>query len=180
MLIPVGNWLIWGWAHHESPAVEQLSLTLAVPAGVRVAIGSTAVGIEGLVRTHREAVEARRVARLLGDRAGGRVVFHHDVVVLALLTANPIAARQFVEAELGALVAPDEQMARLRMTLRVYFEENLSPVRTARRLGVNKNTIVYRVEKVQEILRHDVHERRRELEAAVQLAEIYDALRRSV
>jgi hypothetical protein len=35
---------------------------------------------------------------------------------------------------------------------------------------------VYRVGKVEEIIGHDVLERRRELEAAVQLSEIYDAL----
>jgi hypothetical protein len=175
MLVPVGNWLVWGWAHHSAPPAGQPRLTLPVPAGVHVAIGSAASGIDGLVQTHQEAVEARRVARLLGHRVGP-AVFHDDVVLLELLTANPIAARRFVAAELGALAMADEHMERLRMTLQVYFEENLSPVRTARRLGVNKNTIVYRVERAEEILGHDVHERRRELEAAVVLSEIYDAL----
>ena len=174
MLIPVGNWLVWGWAHHNAPAAEQPRPTLPVPTGVRVAIGSAALGMEGLVRTHQEAVEARRVAQLLGHRVG-RTVFHHNVVLLELLTANPVAARRFVEAELGGLAAADEHMARLRMTLRVYFEENMRPVRTSRRLSVNKNTIVYRVGKAEEILGHDVLERRRELEAALQLSEIYEA-----
>jgi hypothetical protein len=175
MLIPVGNWLVWGWAHHTSPAAERRRPELTLPVRVHVAIGSAAPGMEGLVQTHQEAVEARRVARLLRDRVG-HVVFHHDVVLLELLTGNPSTARRFVDAELGALAAADEQMARLRMTLAVYFDENLSPVRTSRRLGVNKNTIVYRVGKVEEIVGHDVRERRRELEAALQLAEIYAEL----
>jgi hypothetical protein len=173
MLIPVGNWLVWGWAHQTAAAAEPYGL--ALPAGVHVAIGSPAAGIEGLVQTHEEAVEARRVARLLGDRAQ-RVVFHREVALLELLTASPVAARRFVEAELGALAATDDHMARLRSTLHAYFDENLSPVRTARRLGVNKNTIVYRVGKVEEILGHPVPERRRELEAAVQVCELYDSL----
>jgi hypothetical protein len=175
MLIPVSNWLVWGWAHQTRPDDERHRLTLAVPAGVRVAVGGAEAGMDGLVHTHQEAVEARRVARLLGHRVGG-VVFHQDVVLLGLLTANPIAARRFVQAELGGLAADDEQMGRLRMTLRVYFEENLSPVRTARRLGVNKNTIVYRVAKVEEIIGRDLLERRREVEAAIHLSEIHDAL----
>lgn len=174
MLIPVGDWLVWGWVHHTSSATGQPCPTLAVPAGVQVSIGSVAAGMEGLVQTHQEAVEARRVARLLGHRAGHKV-FHQDVVLLELLTANPVAAQRFVHAELGALAAADEQMARLRATLEVYFDENLSPVRTSRRLGVNKNTIVYRIGKVEEILGHGVLERRRELEAALQLSKIYDA-----
>lgn len=175
MLIPVGNWLVWGWTHQPAQVAAQPRPTLVVPDGVHAAIGSAASGIEGLVRTHQEAVETRRVARLL-RRPSGRVVFHEDVVLLELLTANRVAAQWFVQAELGALAAADEQMTRLRMTLEAYFEENLSPVRTARRLGVNKNTIVYRVEKVEEILGRGVHERRRELEAAVQLSQIHDAL----
>jgi hypothetical protein len=176
MLIPVGNWLVWGWTHQRIAAGEPSALSL--PAGIHVAIGSPAAGIEGLVQTHEEAVEARRVARLLGDRAQ-RAVFHHDVVLLELLTASPLAARRFVKAELGALAAADEHTARLRSTLHAYFDENMSPVRTARRLGVNKNTIVYRIGKVEEILGYPVPERRRELEAAVQLCEICDSLAKS-
>lgn len=168
MLVPVGNWLVWGWAHHAARPQH----APALPAGVRVAIGSPAAGIEGLVRTHQEAIEARRVARLRGGRACG-VVTHHEVALLSLLTANPIAATRFVEAELGALAGEDESMARLRTTLRVYFEEHLNPIRASRRLCVNKNTIVYRVAKAEEILGHEVRARRRELEAALHLSDVY-------
>jgi hypothetical protein len=174
MLIPVGNWLVWGWTH-QTQAAARPPLKLAPPAGLRVAVGSAAAGMDGLVQTHQEAVEARRVGRLLGQGAGP-AVFHEDVALLELLTASPVAARRFVVAELGALAEADEQMTRLRATLRVYFDENLSPVRTSRRLGVNKNTIVYRVAKVEEILGHDVVVRRRELEAAVLLSEVHDAM----
>jgi len=167
MLIPVGNWLVWGWVHHRGPFAE-----LALPAGVRVAIGSAAAGIDGLVSTHQEASEARRVARLLGDQVG-RALFHDDVALLSLLTANGVAADRFARAELGPLAARDDAMARLRTTLRVYYEESLSPLRTARRLGVNKNTVVYRVARAEELLAHDVRTRRRELEAALLLADVY-------
>lgn len=172
MLVPVGNWVVWGWARLIAPRTKRGRQALSTPDGVRVSVGSAAPGMAGLVRTHQEAGAARRVARLPGHDAA-RVVFHHDVALVDLLTTNPVAAAHFVHSELGQLANDDEQMARLRMTLQVYFDENLSPMRTARRLGVNKNTVVYRMEKVEEILGHVVLERRRELEAALQLAHIY-------
>jgi DNA-binding PucR family transcriptional regulator len=84
-----------------------------------------------------------------------------------------------VESELGELAAPDDYMARLRATLRVYLDENASPARTAGRLSVNKNTVVYRVAKVEEILGHGLAERRSELDAALRLADVLDGLRES-
>lgn len=172
MLVPVGNWVVWGWARLIAPRAKRRRQALSTPDGVRVTIGSAAAGMQGLVQTHQEAGAARRVARLPGLGAH-RVVFHHDVALVELLTTNPVAAERFVRSELGQLGNDEEQAARLRMTLQVFFEENLSPMRTARRLGVNKNTVVYRMEKVEEILGHVVLKRRRELEAALQLANIY-------
>jgi len=83
---------------------------------------------------------------------------------MALLSADPLSAARFVESELGVLAAPTDAIARLRETLRVYFEENASPSRTARRLNVNKNTVVYRVRQGRELLGHDLVDRRPELE----------------
>jgi DNA-binding PucR family transcriptional regulator len=68
-------------------------------------------------------------------------------------------------------------MARLRATLRIYFEENASPARTSRRLSINKNTVVYRVRKAEEILGYGVAERRSELDAALRLCDVLHGLR---
>jgi sugar diacid utilization regulator len=71
-------------------------------------------------------------------------------------------------------------MARLRATVRVYFEENASPARTSRRLSINKNTVVYRVHQVEEILGHGILERRGELEAALRLSDMLAGLHDSL
>jgi DNA-binding PucR family transcriptional regulator len=104
-------------------------------------------------------------------------VRHRAVALLALLTADPLAATRFVESELGELAGPDDSMARLRATLRIYFEENASPARTSRRLSINKNTVVYRVRKAEEILGYGVAERRSELDAALRLCDVLHGLR---
>jgi PucR-like helix-turn-helix protein/diguanylate cyclase with GGDEF domain len=176
MLVNVGNWVVWGWVAVAGTADGGRARHLQLPSGVRAAVGDPADGLDGFVRTHQEAMRARRVASLLGRRAGA-TVRHRAVALLALLSADPLAAARFVESELGELAAPDDHMARLRATLRVYLEENASPARTAGRLSVNKNTVVYRVAKVEEILGHGPAEHRSELDAALRLADVLDGLR---
>ena len=179
MLVPVGNWTVWGWVTLAGAGDGSGSERLALPSGVRAALGDPAEGLAGFVRTHQDAMQARRVATLLGRRSGG-TVHHRNVALLALLSADPLVATRFVETELGALAADDDDMARLRATLHVYFEENASPARASRRLSIHKNTVVYRVAKAEEILGYELADRRPELEAALRLADVLDGLRARV
>jgi DNA-binding PucR family transcriptional regulator len=175
MLVPIGNWVVWGWITAitaDRPHTKRLSL----PDGTRAALGDPADGLDGFVRTHQEAAAARRVASLLGRRAG-TAVRYRSVALLALLSADSLAAARFVEGELGELACANDSTARLRATLEVYLDENMSPVRTSRRLHINKNTVVYRVNKAEEILDHGIHERRQELEAALRLFGVLEGLR---
>jgi len=176
MLVTVGNWVVWGWVTASAGANARRAERLPLPRGARAAVGNPADGLEGFVRTHQEAAQARRVASLLGRRSS-TTVRHRSVALLGLLCADPVAAIRFVESELGELAAPDDTMARLRATLRVYFEENASPARASRRLSVNKNTVVYRVHQAEEILGHGLLERRGELDAALRLCDVVDGLR---
>jgi DNA-binding PucR family transcriptional regulator len=107
----------------------------------------------------------------------GTVVRYESVALAALLTIDPAEAAGFVEAQLGELASDTDAAARLRATLRVYFEENLSPARTARRLGIHHNTVMYRVKRVEEILGRPVHEGRLELDVSLRLSEGLDGLR---
>ena len=59
----------------------------------------------------------------------------------------------------------------------MYLDENLSPARAARRLGIHQNTVVYRVKQAEELLGHGAEQRRLPLGVALRLAEMVDALR---
>jgi DNA-binding PucR family transcriptional regulator len=95
----------------------------------------------------------------------------------ALLTADPVEAVRFAEAELGELLVENDTAGRLRATIRVYLEENLSPARAARRLGIHQNTVVYRVKQTEELLGHAIEQRRLQLEVALRLSDMIDGLR---
>jgi DNA-binding PucR family transcriptional regulator len=126
--------------------------------------------------SYQEAWLARRVAELRATRPG-TVVGYRSAGLTALLTSDPAEAVRFAEVELGELLAPTDTNARLRATVRVYLEENLSPARAARRLGIHQNTVVYRVKQAEELLGRGVEERRLQLEVALRLAEMIDGLR---
>jgi hypothetical protein len=175
MLLPMGEWVIWGWVAVNGCGDRASTGRPQLAAGLHAAIGEPAAGICGFVQTHREAAHARRVAALLRRRAS-RTTHYRTVAMLAMLTDDPSAAMRFVEAELGELASPADAMARIRATLRAYFEESGSPMRTSRRLGINKNTVSYRVARAEEILGHDLLRRRTQLEAALLLHEVLDGL----
>jgi DNA-binding PucR family transcriptional regulator len=144
--------------------------------GRRAALGIPADGLDGMRRSYEEARSARRVAEVMGARPGS-ITRYSSAALTAVLTADPGEAVRFAEIQLGALADPDDAMTRLRATVRVYLEENLSPARTARRLGIHQNTVVYRVKRAEEILGREVSSSPLELGVALRLAEGLDGLR---
>jgi DNA-binding PucR family transcriptional regulator len=97
-------------------------------------------------------------------------VTRYDTVALAALASADVEeAREFVSRELGQLVRDDDHSIRLSATLRVYLEENMSPSRASRRLGVHENTITNRIRAAQELLPHPIEQRACELQVALRL-----------
>jgi hypothetical protein len=135
---------------------------------LHVALGLPGNGIEGFRRSHREAQLARKAAERLGE-GERRHVWFGEKALDVLLTQDVDEARRFVVRELGPLAADSASCRRLVQTLTAFFDEGGSYVRTARRLGVHENTIVYRVRRAEEALGHPLFERRLELQTALRL-----------
>jgi PucR-like helix-turn-helix protein len=139
------------------------------PRGIQAAFGSTRWGLSGFRLTHREALEAKRVC----DAIGGQPLTTYDEVgVLALASRDTELAYAFVEAHLGALSADDEKSRSLRETLRVLLEERGSPAATAARLQLHRNTVVKRIEKIEESLDTPIDRGSLNLRVALELARI--------
>ncbi|MEW6472779.1 MAG: helix-turn-helix domain-containing protein [Actinomycetota bacterium] len=171
LLIPWGEDLVAGWAPDGGPLPRaKLRALLASQPGVttRVAFGSVQAGIEGFRRSHEEALEARRVARL--SARPGPVHEYRTLALTALATSDLNQARRFVAEELGPLAGQDDATVRIAATLRVWFEEMGNTIQTARRLGIHKNTVLYRVQRAEQLLGRPVNERALELQLALALA----------
>jgi DNA-binding PucR family transcriptional regulator len=135
---------------------------------VLAAFGSPGAGVAGFARSNREAFHARRIAQLTQQR-DGTVTRYETVALAALASADVGQAQAFVRAELGQLLGDDDQSARLSATLRVYLEENMSPSRASRRLGVHEHTITNRIRAAQKRLPHPIEQRACELQVALRL-----------
>lgn len=165
LVVPLGVGVVAGWA----PAG---ALRTDAAGGASVAVGSPSPGVPGFRITHHEAMEARRVARLLG--CSETPTAYEDIALLALLTQDLGQARVFAERRLGPLVADDDTTQRLAETLRTVLEERGSPRRAAKRLGVHENTVAKRLRTIESIVGDRVEGPPAELLAALV---IRDALR---
>jgi len=172
LVVPVGPQLVAAWVGAAAPVADAVpapaSLEAAAAATALVALGRPATGVAGFAASHRQALEARRVAQL-SRRRPGAMVRYRDVGLTALASIDPVLARAFVAEELGPLAEPSDEMRRLAATLRVYLEERASPRRAARRLGLHENTIKNRIRTVAELLGAPPEERIGELLVALRL-----------
>jgi DNA-binding PucR family transcriptional regulator len=176
LTVPIGERIVWAWTTGAHLTDDPSAVAHRMGEGARAAIGTCREGLAGMAGSHDEARVVRRVAELRGLRSG-TVTGYRAADLTALLTADPIEAVRFAEAELGKLLVDNDTTGRLRATVRVYLEENLSPARAARRLGIHQNTVVYRVKQTEELLGHAIEQRRLQLEVALRLSDMIDGLR---
>jgi DNA-binding PucR family transcriptional regulator len=163
----VAGWI--GWRGSGGPGdVERVHIDVQAFPTVLAAFGSPARGVPGFCRSHREALHARRIAQLTRRRPGSKTRYE-DVALAALASADVEHAREFVATELGPLAEADDHSLRLSATLRIYLEENMSPLRASQRLGVHENTITNRIRAAQELLPHPIDQRSCELQVALRL-----------
>jgi DNA-binding PucR family transcriptional regulator len=171
LLVPRARLLLVGWIGWRGKrpfAAEPLQLDARAFPEVLAASGSPGHGVPGFRRSCREALYARRVAQLTRRRPGSATSYD-DVALASLASVDVEQAQGFVTRELGPLAESSDHSRRLSATLRVYLEENLSPLRASQRLGVHENTIANRIRAAQELLPHPIEQRSPELLVALRL-----------
>jgi sugar diacid utilization regulator len=147
--------------------LESLAELFAARPEVRVAVGVPGQGQAGFRRSHLASADAYRVARA-ARRTG--VTGYAEVGVLALLSADPERTRWFVAEELGGLAGAGPALTDLRETARCYLDSGRNLMDTARRLHVHRNTVVYRLAKIERLLGRPLDERAFATQAALTLA----------
>ncbi|HEY6761836.1 MAG TPA: helix-turn-helix domain-containing protein [Baekduia sp.] len=131
------------WAWFAAPVPE----TFAPPPGVRVALGTTAAGMEGFRRSHLDALATQRLMHRMPDDL--RLASYQDVQLVALSAHDEEGTAEFVARTLGRLATAD---AELRETLRVYIREEFSASRAARALYAHRNTVLNRLARARDLL----------------------------
>jgi PucR family transcriptional regulator, purine catabolism regulatory protein len=155
--------------------LRQRLASLLTSEHVTIGVGRYHPGIGGLATSYREAEQALAIGRALlgGDRS---VHFEHLGVqrLLFQLRDNPELA-SFYEDLLGKLQAHDErQGAELVNTLEAFFECHGNHVRTAQRLHLHRNTLLYRLDRAKQVLGADLDdaETRLALQVALKIGRV--------
>lgn len=132
---------LWAWFAAPVPA------SFDPPPSIRIALGTTASGMEGFRRSHLDALATQRLMHRTPRDL--RMASYQDVQLVALSTQDEEGTSEFVSRTLGRLASADPD---LRETLRVYIREEFSASRTARALFAHRNTILNRLSRARDLL----------------------------
>jgi purine catabolism regulator len=145
----------------EFPVAFQQELTRQSRAGISglVSIGAGAIhaGTAGIRQSHQEAKQALTMSRRL--YGPGQVTRFEDLGIYRLLFAarDLPELRSFHDDALTALIDYDRQHgAELLRTLGAFFAGRCGPKETAAILGVHRNTVLYRLERIRELTGFDL------------------------
>ncbi|MFI6937782.1 PucR family transcriptional regulator [Streptomyces sp. NPDC050418] len=153
----------WLWVH-GSPDAGRLGAALDHLPDVRIAIGSPAPGVDGFRRSHLDALTTQQMLTRLTSPS--RLAFHHEIELVALLTADPERADRFLARTLGGLeTAPPE----LIETLSVFLAEQCNATRAAARLFTHRNTLLRRLARADRLLPRPLAEHPVEVGAALRV-----------
>jgi sugar diacid utilization regulator len=123
-------------------------------ARVRAGIGGYHAGLHGISRSYLEAQQAIEAGRKL--RPDSLVHGHDEVIPHLVLAQNPHLAERFVAHTLGRLTDPKvRNREQLLETLEAYLAKG-SVKDAAAELGLHRHTVLYRLEKLKELLGDDL------------------------
>lgn len=137
----------WVWAP-GSVDTGSLVGTLAATADVRVAIGSTADGVDGFRRSHFDAITTQQMMARL--HSAQQLATFTDIELVALVTSGgPDRATGFVKHTLGEFASAS---AELQDTVRIFVESQCNASRAADRLYTHRNTLLRRLARAEDLL----------------------------
>lgn len=174
LMVPAGTCAMWAWIA-GTPDLDRLAecADRLPKSEVLIAAGQTTEGVDGFRISHEQAQRARRVAARMP--APPRLTRHADVATVALLAGDEEEARRFVARTLGELAARTTAAEQLRETLWVFLQEGGNTRRASERLFMHRNTVLYRLQRIEALLGHPLEQRRLDVEVALLLTATFGA-----
>lgn len=122
-------------------------------ARIRGGLGSYHPGLRGISRSYLEAQQALELGRKL--RPDAAVHDHDEVAPFLVLAQNPLTSERYVERVLGRLLDDERGHDLLLETLEAYLARG-SVKDAAAALHLHRHTVLYRLDKVRELLGRDI------------------------
>jgi PucR C-terminal helix-turn-helix domain/GGDEF-like domain len=133
--------------------IDGLCARLAELTGGPAGVSEPYTGLEHTPAALRQA----RLARTTATPGGHEVIRFGQVPIAILLASAPDAAAGVAQAILGPVLSlPDPESGILLGTLRAWFAENGATSTAAEKLHVHRNTVRYRLRRVEELTGRDL------------------------
>ena len=154
--------------------VARVAEVLATEPDVHIALGSYERHVEGFRRTLEQA-DAVRLVAAAGDRDAHVVAYDEDgIAAVAMLARDLTATRRWVGEVLGPLAEAGEAAERTRETVRVFLRTG-SYTDTSDELALHRNTVKYRISKVERERGRPLVDGRLDLELALHVCHVLGA-----
>ena len=121
---------------------------------VRIAFGSIVSDIQQVSRSYKEAVMALNVGKIFYTEK--RIHAYSTLGIGRLIFQLPVNLCEMFMNEVFTKQKPDTFDEETLATINKFFENNLNVSETARQLFVHRNTLVYRLEKIQKTTGLDI------------------------
>lgn len=170
-------WVWFGRGRSAIPVdVEPVRRSLVRTPDARIALGCPVHGVEGFRRTHEQADAAMSVALTSASPVTHAIGFgERGVAVASMLVRDLDAARQWIAEVLGPLAVDGPAEARMRETLRVFLGTGGSYAQTSEQLMLHRNSVKYRISKIEAERGRSLDPDRLDLELAVQVCHFLGA-----
>lgn len=166
---------IWVWLSTETAPTASDLARLTLPSdsreGTRCFIGEPASGAVGFRKTHLQSRMLAQHQQLRPVRPDVTTMWWADWALVAMLSADLEKAAWFVKTQLGPLADDSATAAEQRETLWAYLSTGCSLRRAAEMCHVHRNTIVYRISKIEAALGDRLYRRNVEVQCALQLVQ---------
>ncbi|MCR5788703.1 MAG: helix-turn-helix domain-containing protein [Lachnospiraceae bacterium] len=121
---------------------------------VRVAYGTVVNEIKGISKSYKEAVMALDVGKIF--YTGRNIVAYSTLGIGRLIYQLPVNLCQMFITEIFGESTLEELDEEILATVNKFFENSLNVSETSRQLYIHRNTLVYRIEKLQKATGLDV------------------------
>ena len=115
--------------------------------GLRIAYGTVVPEIKEVSRSYKEARMAADVGRIFFEER--EVVAYSQLGIGRLIYQLPIPLCKMYIEEIFGTKSPDDFDEETITTIQKFFENNLNVSETSRQLFIHRNTLVYRLDKLQ-------------------------------
>ena len=137
-----------GYAEMEKLAQEMLLILKAEGIGdVHIAYGTVVREIKEVSRSYKEAKMALDVGKIFFDERD--VIAYSELGIGRLIYQLPIPLCKMFIKEIFGGKSPDEFDEETLVTIHKFFENSLNVSETSRQLFIHRNTLVYRLDKLQ-------------------------------